>query len=236
MIIQACINGARPLGYHQCLPLSVEEMARDSKACVEAGAAEIHVHPRAADGRESLLAVDDLMVAMRRTCPGTLIGVSTGEWIERDETVTRDRIAAWRVLPDYASVNLWERDAPAIMSLLNNRGVGVEAGLATVSDARRFVSLPDCRQVFRILIEIEEQKLEDADRIVEDITSVLNEARVARPILLHGFDATVWHFIGRARQLLWSTRVGLEDGRQRADGGLAIDNADLLAHALKIYR
>jgi hypothetical protein len=38
-------------------------------------------------------------------------------------------------LPDYASVTLSEPDAPEVISLLGRKGVGVEAGLATVRDA-----------------------------------------------------------------------------------------------------
>jgi uncharacterized protein (DUF849 family) len=146
MIVQACINGARPVDYHSQLPLTAEAIAIDAAACVSAGAAELHIHPRGRDGRESLSSVDEMVRAVRRTCPGTFVGVSTGAWIEGDEKRTRDCISAWRLLPDYASVNLSEPDAPAVIALLHSIGVNVEAGLATVADAERFVALPDCRR------------------------------------------------------------------------------------------
>ena len=53
-------------------------MIADARACVTSGAAELHIHPRDAQGRESLLAVDQLLPSLRQACPGTLIGVSTG--------------------------------------------------------------------------------------------------------------------------------------------------------------
>jgi uncharacterized protein (DUF849 family) len=236
MIVQACINGARPNDYHPQLPLTAEAIAIDAAACVSAGAAELHIHPRGPDGRESLSSVDEMMHAVRRTCPGTLVGVSTGAWIEGAENRTRDCIAAWRMLPDYASVNLSERDAPAVIALLHSMGVGVEAGLATVSDAERFVTLPDCRRALRILIEIEEPDLEKADAIADGIAQVLENANVRRPILLHGFDATVWHFVKRANQQRWSTRVGLEDGCQHPNGETASGNADLISDAIQVFR
>ncbi len=59
MIVQACINGARPRDFHPSLPLDAHAMASDAAACVAAGAAELHIHPRGADGRESLSAVDE---------------------------------------------------------------------------------------------------------------------------------------------------------------------------------
>ncbi len=138
----------------------------------------------------------------------------------------------WKELPDYASVNLSETDAPAVMELLRDRGVGVEAGLASVADADRFVKLDHCSRVLRILIEIEEQKLEAAYRLANDIAALLDHAGLRRPILLHGLDATVWPFVEMACRRRWSTRVGLEDGKQLADGTTARDNSDLIAAAV----
>lgn len=236
MIVQACLNGARASDFHPRIPLKLEDMAQDSALCIAVGAAELHLHPRATEGNESLEAVDDTILAVRRVCPGTLIGVSTGAWIENDENRTRACIAQWRELPDYASVNLSEHDAPAVMELLRHRGVGIEAGLASVADAERFVELPGHDRVLRILIEIEEQALGVARQIADDIAAVLDRAGLRRPILLHGFDATVWHFVELAHQRRWSTRVGLEDGKHFKDGTIATDNAALVADAVKIFR
>jgi uncharacterized protein (DUF849 family) len=234
MIVQACINGARPQGYHPRLPLTVDTIAADAADCVAAGAGELHIHARGPDGRESLSAVDETVRAVRRTCPGTFVGVSTGVWIESDETRTRDCIAAWRELPDYASVNLSERDAPAVIGLLHSMGVGVEAGLATVADAERLVALADCRRALRILIEIEEPDLVRADAVADGIAKVLDQAGVRRPILLHGSEVTVWHFVKRAHEMRWSTRVGLEDGSQLPNGQTAAGNAALVSETVRL--
>lgn len=98
-------------------------MIRDARACIAGGAAELHIHPRDVERRESLRAVNRLMPALRRACRGTLVGVSTGDWIERPET--RACIADWQTPPDYASVNLSEPDAPAVMDLLTAKSVGI---------------------------------------------------------------------------------------------------------------
>lgn len=236
MIVQACINGARTRDFHPRIPLNAQDMAQDSALCIAAGAAEIHLHPRNSEGYESLTTVDETILAVRQVCPGTLIGISTGAWIENDEDKTHACIARWRELPDYASVNLSEHDAPAVMELLRRRGVGIEAGLASSADAERFVKLPGHSQVLRILIEIEEQTLNAARQVADDIAAVLDRAGLRRPILLHGFDATVWPFVELARQRRWSTRVGLEDGKYLEDGTIAADNAALVANAVKIFR
>ena len=122
------------------------------------------------------------------------------------------------------------------MELLRSAGVSIEAGLATVADAERFVALADHLKVFRILIEIEEQELEAAVAIADGITAVLSRAGATRSILLHGFDATVWDFVRLARERNWSTRMGLEDCRLMPDGTLAPDNAALVAEAVAIFR
>ncbi|MBE1708850.1 MULTISPECIES: 3-keto-5-aminohexanoate cleavage protein [Mesorhizobium] len=236
MIVQACINGARARDFHPKLPLTAQAMASDAVACAAAGAAELHIHPRDTDGRESLAAVDATVLGVRRACPGTLVGVSTGAWIENDVARTRAAIAGWRELPDYASVNLSEADAPAVMELLRQRGVGIEAGLATVADAERFVALADHDRVLRILIEIDIQDLAAALDEATGIAAVLERAEVRRPILLHGVDATVWPFVELARQKRWSTRVGLEDGTTLADGTVAKDNAEIVAAAVAVFR
>ncbi|NNU47788.1 3-keto-5-aminohexanoate cleavage protein [Rhizobium sp. WYCCWR 11279] len=237
MIVQACINGARPSDFHPLLPLTIDAMVRDAAASVAAGAAELHVHPRAANGKESLAAVDDTVGAIRRACPGTLIGVSTGAWIEGDREKTREAIRRWRVLPDYASVNLSEDDAPDVMQLLRQKDIGIEVGLASVADAERYIALDDHERVFRLLIELDdEQDLQRACDIADGIVEVLRDSRVNRPILLHGFDDTVWPFVRLARERRYSTRIGLEDGKHLPDGTIANDNAALVAAAVAIFR
>jgi uncharacterized protein (DUF849 family) len=121
------------------------------------------------------------------------------------------------------------------MELLDRMAVGIEAGFATVADAERFVSLPSCNQVFRILIEIEEQNSEKADATADGIEAVLQRANLLRPVLVHGFDATVWHFISRARKNRLSTRVGLEDGRLLRNGNIAPGNGELVGDAVDIF-
>lgn len=236
MIVQACLNGARPATYHPDLPWTPEDTARQAAACILAGAAELHVHPRGSDGQESLSAVDATVLALRRACPGTLVGVSTGAWIEGSKSRTRGCIEEWRERPDYASVNLSEEDAPAVMGALHRVGVGVEAGLASVADAQRFLTYSDRHRVFRILIEIEEQDQKAACHVVDGIAAVLDEAKCRRPVLLHGFDATVWPMIDLAAERRWSTRVGLEDGKHLPDGAVAPGNATLVAAAVQVYR
>jgi uncharacterized protein (DUF849 family) len=237
MIVQACLNGDRPATYHPALPLTVEALAADAAACIAAGAAELHLHPRGPDGRESLApeVVDAAVLAVRRTCPGTLIGVSTGAWIEGDADRTLACIAGWRELPDHASVNLSEPGAPAVMERLRRLGVGIEAGLASVADAERLVALGLGPCALRILVEVQEQDEAEASAVADGISAVLARAGLRRPVLLHGQDATVWRFVSRAAEGRLSTRVGLEDARLMPNGATASGNAALVAAAVGLF-
>ena len=234
MLVQACLNGARPSGYHPRLPVTPESLAADAAAVVRAGAGEIHLLVRGRDGRESLAPadVDATMAAVRAAVPGTLVGVSSGAWIERDDERRLAHMAGWRELPDYASVNLSEPGAPAVIEGLRAKGIGVEAGLASAADAERLVRLGLAPLALRMLIEINEQDLAAAMAVIDAILGTLTEARPRKPVLLHGFDATVWPFVAHAFAHGFSTRVGLEDGMLLPDGTPADGNPPLVAAAI----
>ena len=235
-MIQACINGARSADFHPTLPLSVGAMVHDVQACLAVGASEIHLHPRNAAGAEDLGAVSKTIRTIRLISGDAPLGVSTGAWIEKDEAETISKIAAWTDLPDYASVNLSEADAPTVMDLLIEKGVGVEAGLVSAADAERLLAYAKANRILRVLIEIGEQELERAIAVCRATEAVLEKAGFSKPILLHGYDATVWPFIDEAWARGFSTRVGLEDGKLLPDGSEAKSNAVLVAAAATIFR
>ncbi|MGO7800714.1 hypothetical protein ACC710_37990, partial [Rhizobium ruizarguesonis] len=60
-------------------------------------------------------------------------------------------------------------------------------------------------------------------------------ANLLRPVLLHGFEATVWHFVSRARKSRLSTRVGMEDGRSLRNGNIASGNDEIVRDAIDIF-
>jgi uncharacterized protein (DUF849 family) len=238
LIIQACLNGSRAAGSHPRFPVRVAELADDAVACVRAGANELHIHVRDGSGQESLQApdVDALVSAVRARLPGTLLGVSTGVWIEGDDDRRLAAISGWRLLPDYASVNLSEAGAPAVIELLHRRGVGVEAGLATPADAERLLRLGLDRLALRILVEIDEQDPDEARATATAILTTLRRAGSAKPILLHGQGATKWAFVAWAARDSYSIRVGFEDGLTLPDGSVALSNAALAAAAVRAVR
>ena len=234
-MLQACLNGARGHDFNPAVPLIPAALARDAAACLAAGANEFHFHPRNADGRESF-AVEDISAALkavRAGVPGIPIGVSTREGILADPAARERAFRAWKILPDYVSVNLSEADAPEVIRLMLKRGVGVEAGLATVADAERYGALPEAGSCLRVLIEIEEQDSAAAIRMSHGIIAVLDRAGSRLPRQLHGFDASKWVMHAEALRLGLDQRIGFEDGGYLPDGRKAQSNAELIAAAVK---
>jgi uncharacterized protein (DUF849 family) len=171
-------------------------------------------------------------MAIRAKVPGIPVGISTREGIGTDARRGFDQMKAWHALPDYVSVNLNEEDAPEVVALMLAKGIGVEAGLATVADAQRFAALPMRKDCLRVLVEIDYEKdVMQAMELADDILRVLAHHRVALPLLLHGFDDSVWPLYRKSRALEIDARLGFEDGVHLPDGRVAADNREIMLAA-----
>lgn len=235
MLLQACLNGAREPGEHPALPLTPERLAADARACVEAGAASLHLHARDGAGPESLEARDvaAALAAVRAAVPGIEDSLSTGLWIAGGDPERRAAlVAGWTALPDLVSLNLSEPGWAELATRLAARGVGVEAGLATVVDAERLAGAG--LRPARVLVEVEGDA-EEAVRLAAAIDAVLDRAGVAAPRLHHGEDAATWAVMDAAVPRGHDVRVGLEDTLVLADGTPAAGNAALVAAAAARY-
>jgi uncharacterized protein (DUF849 family) len=233
-VLQACLNGARSRLDHPKVPVSPEELAQDAAAVIAAGAEELHIHPRDPDGLETLDPgpTARTLDAIRAKLPGVPIGLTTREGVRTDSSRGFDQMKAWRSLPDYVSVNLSEGDAPEVIMLMLAKGIGVEAGLATVADARRFVTLATGKDCLRVLVEIDfEKNVTQAMALADDILHVLADHRITLPLLLHGFDESVWPLYRKSRVLKIDARLGFEDSIHLPDGRIAADNRDIILAA-----
>ncbi len=237
-MLQACLNGGWKKDNHIAVPLTVAELVRDASSVRAAGGDELHIHIRASDGAETLEpdAVRQTLEAVRAAVADMPIGVGTGAWIAPGGRARHDDIRGWTVIPDYASVNLNEDDAPDVIALLTGMGVGVEAGLWSTDDARRFVDEIDFDTCLRVLVEMPDVDGVEAMAEAAAVISMLEEAGCALPVLLHGQGQSVWPCVAMAWERGLSTRIGFEDTFQLPDGSLAPDNAALVeaAKALKV--
>jgi uncharacterized protein (DUF849 family) len=235
VLLKAAINGARAAGSHPALPITPEACARAAAASVAAGAGAIHVHARGADGGQSLDAADiaRTLTAVRAAVAGTPVGVSTLLGIVGDAARRHELVAAWTVLPDFASVNFNEEGSVALAELLVERGVGVEAGLFDAEATRTCVESGLAPSCLRLMFEPRGDSLEAALRSVGDMEAVVDGAGIDRPRLLHGFRGIAWPLIEEAARRGYQARAGLEDTYELPDGTIARDNAEIVAEAAR---
>ncbi|MER7283710.1 3-keto-5-aminohexanoate cleavage protein [Dactylosporangium sp. NPDC000244] len=233
--LKAALNGGRAPGEHPGLPCSPAELADAAQRAVAAGAEAVHLHPRDDAGAESLAAADvgAAVAAVRRTCPDTPVGVTTGLWITgRDVAAQQEAVAGWVGLsryecPDFASVNVSEPGFTALAATLGELGVAVEAGVWTLEDAG---ALSIAGGVPRVLVEIMGPGVD-----AEAILARLDEVGVAGERLLHGEGPLCWPMVELAGRLGLPTRIGLEDTLTGPDGAPVADNAALVRLALSVW-
>jgi uncharacterized protein (DUF849 family) len=236
--VKACLNGRRDPAEHPAVPVTPAQLATAAAAAVAAGAEALHVHPRGSDGRESLRAADvrTAVAAIRAAAPGVPVGVTTGLWVTAGDVVgRRDDIADWADLPpeqrpDFASVNVSEAGWQELVALLDDAGIGTEAGVWSVGD----VGLAAAAETdwLRILVEISDIPAAEATVRADEILAGLRSAGVSAPVLLHGAGTSCWPLVTHAGLLGLATRIGLEDILAGPQGQQVADNAELVRLAL----
>jgi uncharacterized protein (DUF849 family) len=231
-MLQSCLNGRRTRREHPAVPLTAAELAADARRAVDAGADELHMHPRAADGRETLEpeAVAAVVTAIRASCPGVPFGLTTALWTAGGDPERRLRlVAAWEELPDYVSANVGEPGFAELCELVTQRGVRIEAGAWTTGDAVALAtSGVECLRVLVEPADAHFRDLVEGARLIED---ALIEAGVATPQLHHGAGRQTWAVLAAARERGHDIRIGLEDTTVLADGATPGGNAELVAAA-----
>lgn len=231
--VKACINGARTPDQHPDLPVTPEQLAAAALAVHEAGAKAVHLHPKSADGVDSLDLdiVAAAVTAVRHAVPGLPLGVTTGYWALPDERKRLRAVDAWTVLPDFASVNWHEPGSEKLAKLLLSKGVGVEAGIFHADAAAAWAASEVAEHCLRVMIELQG----DGDTATaDDLLDRVAAANSPAPVLLHGLDESCWPLLEHAGRRGVQTRIGLEDTVHLPDGSLTPDNAALVSAALDL--
>ncbi len=233
-MLQACLNGQRSRAEHPAVPLEPVELAADARRVLAAGASELHLHPRLPGGRDTVEpdVVAAAVQAIRAACPGVPLGLTTGLWTTDGDAERRHAcVAAWEELPDYASVNLFEPGSAELCELLRRRGVGLEAGVWTLADAR--LLLERGLAPLRVLVETSDGGAEDPVAAAAEIDELLVRGGLAARQLHHGAGADAWTVLDAALARGHDVRIGLEDTTLMPDGSTARDNAQLVAEAAR---
>lgn len=247
--LKVCLNGDRRATEHPAVPVTAAQLEVAARDAVRAGADAVHLHPRTADGTESLRAADvaAAVASVRAGAPGVPVGVSTGLWITAGDTAERHTlVSGWAALdrsrlPDFASVNLSEPGWADLVTALGAAGIGAEAGVWSVADARTLAV--DGSSVapgwLRVLVEILDVPADQARTAADQVLAAVHQAAPRTrddraPVLLHGEGEACWPLVRHAIQLGLPTRIGLEDILTAPDGTPVRDNAHLVELATSL--
>jgi uncharacterized protein (DUF849 family) len=231
--VKACINGARTPDQHPDLPVSPDQLAAAALAAHEAGAKAVHMHPKTADGKDSLhdAEVSAAVAAVRAAVPGLPLGVTTGFWALPDADARRRAVEGWTVLPDFASLNWHEPGSPELAEVLLSKGLGVEVGLFHAEAAASWADSEIARHCMRVMIELQaDEDVAVADDMLGRVLAVGSPA----PVLLHGLDESCWPLLKHAGVRGVQTRIGMEDTLKLPDGSTAPDNGALVSAAIEL--
>jgi uncharacterized protein (DUF849 family) len=229
-MLHAALNGDP---FNEAVPRKPEEIAREARAAVDAGARTLHLHPYDDDGVQTLDAepCGAAIRAVREACPGVPISLSTAAMIVGDPDRRLALVAAWTELPDLVSANQGEEGVLELCELLWARGVGIEAGLLSVEDAAAFVAAGIAGRCVRALVEPLDPEVDVAVASSEAIDRLLSDAGIGLEQVHHGHGMPSWAVYDRAIARGHSIRAGLEDSAFLPDGQIADSNGQVVAAA-----
>lgn len=246
VILAVAPNGARKTkAHHPALPITPEEIARTAAACRDAGAAMIHLHVRDRDGRHSLdadayrAAIAAVHAAVGRDLVVQVTSEAVGVYApEQQMRMVRElrpeavSLAVREIVPDRAA----EPAAADFLAWLAAERILPQYILYSAEDLARFDELV-ARGVVpgeRLLV------LFVLGRYTRDQTS---HPRDLMPFLNANSRDHLWSVCAfgpretacavAAAALGGHARVGFENNLHLPDGGLAPDNAALVAAVVR---
>ncbi|HET7855966.1 MAG TPA: 3-keto-5-aminohexanoate cleavage protein [Gaiellaceae bacterium] len=229
-LLEVALNGSRE---HPNAPRTPDELAEATRACVDAGARVLHLHPYDASGRETLAAEPcaAAVQAVAAACPGVPVSLSTSAEIAPDPVRRLELVAGWTLLPELVTANQGETGIVELCEHLIARGVGIEAGLLSAADAEAFASSGLAARCVRALIEPLDADPQDALAHAAAMEQILDDAGISLEQVHHGDGVASWAVNERGLGRGHGIRTGLEDTPVLPDGRLAPDNAALVRAA-----
>lgn len=133
-----------------------------------------------------------------------------------------------RARPASTTANQGEDGILELCDHLIDRGVGIEAGLLSLGDAKAFVGAGIAGRCVRVLVEPLEADPDEAVAHAGAMEQVLADADIPLEQVHHGDGVASWAVNKRALARGHGIRTGLEDTTVLPDGRLAADNAALV--------
>ena len=246
LLIMAAPNGARKSKQdHPALPVTVEEIVAEAKACQDAGAAMLHAHIRDDDGWHSLDhgRYRELLAAMAEELPDMPCQITTeqaGAYSPREQS---DCLLA--VIPEFASVSIIEITGDQSEGA-SDFGCGVLRDASAAGVHLQYILYgPDELALLRRLHDRDLLPAGPVDVLFvlgrysadsrshpDDLDPFLAAAEATGDMIRHwmvcAFGPMEYDAMAKAAGLGGQARVGFENNLQLRDGGIAPSNAALV--------
>jgi len=231
VFLQSALNGER---FHAGAPRNAAAIAAAARAAVDAGAHSVHVHAFDEAGRETLDGAEcgKVLRAIRALCPGVPVSLTTLAAIVADPVERFRMVEAWEELPELVTANQGEAGIVELCEMSLRRGVGIEAGLLSVEDARAFVRSGLAGRCRRVLMEPLDADVDIALRHAAEMEAIVTAAGITLEQVHHGEGIACWAVNRRALERGHGIRTGLEDVTVLPDGREARDNGELVRAAV----
>lgn len=244
VIITVAPNGAyKKAADHPAVPLTADALAAEARACLDAGAAMMHMHVRKPDGSHLLdaQAYRDALEAVQRAVGDELLVQVTSEAAGVYQAA--EQIAMVRELqPEAVSIGLREIAVPGIpeaelaafLAWLAERRIMTQIILYDEADVRRWLSLrarglvpPGAWSVLFVLGRYSAGQTSSA----YDLLPFLAAYDHSLPWAICAFGPEENACVTTAAAFGGHMRVGFENNLKLRDGSVAPDNAALVAQA-----
>ncbi|CUI89708.1 3-keto-5-aminohexanoate cleavage protein [Achromobacter xylosoxidans] len=246
VIVTVAPNGAyKKAADHPAVPLTAEALAQEARACLDAGAAMMHMHVRKPDGSHLLdaQAYRDALAAVRRAVGDELLVQVTSE--AAGVYKAAEQMALVRELqPEAVSIGLREIAVPeipedelaAFLAWVAERRIMTQIILYDEGDVRRWLSLrarglvpPGAWSVLFVLGRYSVGQTSSA----YDLLPFLAAYDHSLPWAVCAFGAQENACVTTAAAFGGHMRVGFENNLKLRDGSVASGNGELVRQAVE---
>jgi uncharacterized protein (DUF849 family) len=230
-LLEVALNSSRN---HPSVPKTPIELAQQARDSVNAGARVIHLHAYDIALHQSLATQPcaDALRAVHSACPNVPVSMTTSAEIEPDPLTRFRLVKKWTLQPELVTANQGEERIVELCQYLSSRGVGIEAGLLSLSDARKFVSSGVVDKCVRVLVEPLDPDPRKAVDHAAAMEEVLKDAGISLEQVHHGDGVASWAVSEQGLQHGHGIRTGLEDTPVLPNGEIAAGNATLVREAV----
>jgi 3-keto-5-aminohexanoate cleavage enzyme len=252
LLIVAALNGTRDRKVAKHVPYTADELAKEAKAAVEAGAGIVHVHARREDGTPVFdLTYDDVITAIR-SAVDVPISISTQRLRQTSLGTVTALFSVLSELPDLATVNVaplapdlpaHREEARQILEALDAAGVAPEpvvpsleglADLTALYEDGLLAHAPWMHLALGGRPSEAEHGLAGTPQNLLRLVEALDGSAGKLRFVAHGLGAATPLVCATSAAVGGWVRVGLEDTALLPYGSVARSNAELVELAVAL--